>query len=150
MTLRGSDGQLHPRAPPKPLRVSAVFPYDTHPPPMDRNNDPSSLYDVLVVQVRQNIQHYNKERLHSCPSDAICKSPVDLMCPGAAVTAERSRGPTPCRGEVAEPRPTHRDFLWLPRLRQSLITAVVGQSASEKGIRGSRGSELSVSTGLCR
>ncbi|XP_070710366.1 breast cancer anti-estrogen resistance protein 3 homolog isoform X2 [Pempheris klunzingeri] len=53
VTLRGSDGQLHPRAPPKPLRVSAVFPNAIPPPPTDRDVDPSSFYDELVVQVPQ-------------------------------------------------------------------------------------------------
>ncbi|CAF98143.1 unnamed protein product, partial [Tetraodon nigroviridis] len=51
VTLRGSDGQLHPRAPPKPLRVSAVFPNAVIPPPLQRKEDPSSFYDELVVQV---------------------------------------------------------------------------------------------------
>lgn len=50
-TLRGSDGQLHPRAPPKPLRVSTVFPNAVPPPPTDVDNDPSSLYDELVIRV---------------------------------------------------------------------------------------------------
>uniref|UniRef100_H3CS61 SH2 domain containing 3A n=1 Tax=Tetraodon nigroviridis TaxID=99883 RepID=H3CS61_TETNG len=50
VTLRGSDGQLHPRAPPKPLRVSAVFPNAVIPPPLQRKEDPSSFYDELVVQ----------------------------------------------------------------------------------------------------
>ncbi|CAG5928730.1 unnamed protein product [Menidia menidia] len=50
VTLRGSDGQLHPRAPPKPLRVSAVFSNIVPPPPTDRDVDPSSFYDELVVQ----------------------------------------------------------------------------------------------------
>ncbi|XP_035261229.1 breast cancer anti-estrogen resistance protein 3 homolog isoform X1 [Anguilla anguilla] len=44
-TLRGSDGQLHSRAPPKPLRVSAVFP--ARPP----GEDPASFYDELVPRV---------------------------------------------------------------------------------------------------
>lgn len=51
VTLRGSDGQLHPRAPPKPLRISAVFPNAIIPPPTRRDVDPSSFYDELVVQV---------------------------------------------------------------------------------------------------
>ncbi|XP_068593519.1 breast cancer anti-estrogen resistance protein 3 homolog [Cebidichthys violaceus] len=49
VTLRGSDGQLHPRAPPKPLRVSTVFANSVPPPP----TDPSSFYDELVIQVPQ-------------------------------------------------------------------------------------------------
>ncbi|KAG7279558.1 hypothetical protein CRUP_034660, partial [Coryphaenoides rupestris] len=53
VTLRGSDGQLHPRAPPKPLRVSAVFPNAVLPTSYTSHNDPSSLYDELVVQVPQ-------------------------------------------------------------------------------------------------
>lgn len=51
VTLRGSDGQLHPRAPPKPLRISTVFPNAIPPPPTDADDDPSSFYDELVVQV---------------------------------------------------------------------------------------------------
>ncbi|XP_072320036.1 SH2 domain-containing protein 3A [Eucyclogobius newberryi] len=51
VTLRGSDGQLHSRAPPKPLRVSTVFPNAVPPPPRDADADPSSFYDELVVQV---------------------------------------------------------------------------------------------------
>lgn len=50
-TLRGSDGQLHPRAPPKPLRVSTVFPNAVPPPPRDADTDPSCFYDELVIQV---------------------------------------------------------------------------------------------------
>ncbi|XP_069545763.1 SH2 domain-containing protein 3A [Brachyistius frenatus] len=51
VTLRGSDGQLHPRAPPKPLRVSAIFSNATPPPPTDPDEDPSSFYDELVIQL---------------------------------------------------------------------------------------------------
>ncbi|KAJ8336797.1 hypothetical protein SKAU_G00380170 [Synaphobranchus kaupii] len=51
-TLRGSDGQLHSRAPPKPLRVSAMFP---GPPPLTHHRppgvDPASFYDELVPRV---------------------------------------------------------------------------------------------------
>ncbi|XP_036391619.1 breast cancer anti-estrogen resistance protein 3 homolog isoform X2 [Megalops cyprinoides] len=49
-TLRGSDGQLHSRAPPKPLRISAVFPGPTLPPlpPRSQDTDPSCFYDELV------------------------------------------------------------------------------------------------------
>lgn len=53
VTLRGSDGQLHPRAPPKPLRVSAVFPNAIPLPPKNQDDDPSSFYDELVVQVEK-------------------------------------------------------------------------------------------------
>lgn len=49
--MRGSDGQLHPRAPPKPLRVSTVFPNAVPPPPTDADTDPSCFYDELVIQV---------------------------------------------------------------------------------------------------
>ncbi|XP_036413558.1 breast cancer anti-estrogen resistance protein 3 homolog isoform X2 [Colossoma macropomum] len=49
-TLRGSDGQLHSRAPPKPLRVSTLFP--GIPPTTPRIEvDPASHYDELVPQV---------------------------------------------------------------------------------------------------
>ena len=51
VTLRGSDGQLHPRAPPKPLRVSVVFPNAVLPSSYIAHDDPSSFYDELVVQV---------------------------------------------------------------------------------------------------
>uniref|UniRef100_A0A671U1E1 SH2 domain containing 3A n=1 Tax=Sparus aurata TaxID=8175 RepID=A0A671U1E1_SPAAU len=63
VTLRGSDGQLHPRAPPKPLRVSAIFPNSVPPPPRDRNYDPSSFYDELVVQVPQSKRKGHVDRL---------------------------------------------------------------------------------------
>ncbi|XP_030636176.1 breast cancer anti-estrogen resistance protein 3 [Chanos chanos] len=49
-TLRGSDGQLHPRAPPKPLRISAFFPGVTPLPPRPET-DPACFYDELVPQV---------------------------------------------------------------------------------------------------
>ncbi|XP_035023835.2 breast cancer anti-estrogen resistance protein 3 homolog isoform X1 [Hippoglossus stenolepis] len=51
VTLRGSDGQLHPRAPPKPLRISTVFANATPPPPSDSDEDPSAYYTELVIQV---------------------------------------------------------------------------------------------------
>ncbi|XP_066516544.1 breast cancer anti-estrogen resistance protein 3 homolog [Hoplias malabaricus] len=44
--LRGSDGQLHPRAPPKPLRVSMLFPTTPR-----IEVDPASFYDELVPQI---------------------------------------------------------------------------------------------------
>uniref|UniRef100_A0A7N6BX01 SH2 domain containing 3A n=1 Tax=Anabas testudineus TaxID=64144 RepID=A0A7N6BX01_ANATE len=59
VTLRGSDGQLHPRAPPKPLRVSAVFPNSVPPPPKDEDEDPSSLYNELVIQVKYSVCLHN-------------------------------------------------------------------------------------------
>uniref|UniRef100_A0A096LX89 BCAR3 adaptor protein, NSP family member n=1 Tax=Poecilia formosa TaxID=48698 RepID=A0A096LX89_POEFO len=43
-TFRGSDGQLHPRAPPKPLRVSTVFSNASPLPSTDPDEDPSSYY----------------------------------------------------------------------------------------------------------
>ncbi|XP_028255737.1 breast cancer anti-estrogen resistance protein 3 [Parambassis ranga] len=64
-TLRGSDGQLHPRAPPKPLRVSTVFPNATPPPPTDPDVDPSSLYDELVIQVPQCRRKGHVDRLRA-------------------------------------------------------------------------------------
>ncbi|KAL1281573.1 hypothetical protein QQF64_000376 [Cirrhinus molitorella] len=45
--LRGSDGQLHSRAPPKPLRISIVF-TPTQP---ELESDPGGLYGELVPQV---------------------------------------------------------------------------------------------------
>ncbi|XP_050963799.1 breast cancer anti-estrogen resistance protein 3 homolog isoform X1 [Labeo rohita] len=45
--LRGSDGQLHSRAPPKPLRISIVFTPTQHEPV----SDPGGLYGELVPQV---------------------------------------------------------------------------------------------------
>lgn len=55
--LQGSDGQLHTRAPPKPLRVSAIFPNFIPPPPTDRDYDPSTLYDELVIQVKHSASY---------------------------------------------------------------------------------------------
>uniref|UniRef100_UPI0037E95F4C SH2 domain-containing protein 3A isoform X1 n=2 Tax=Semicossyphus pulcher TaxID=241346 RepID=UPI0037E95F4C len=65
VTLRGSDGQLHPRAPPKPLRVSAVFPNAVLPPPADWGGDPSSFYDELVVQVPESKRKGHVDRLRA-------------------------------------------------------------------------------------
>ncbi|XP_053187499.1 breast cancer anti-estrogen resistance protein 3 homolog [Scomber japonicus] len=65
VTLRGSDGQLHPRAPPKPLRVSTVFPNAIPPPPTDRDVDPSSFYDELVIQVPQSRRKGHVDRLRA-------------------------------------------------------------------------------------
>lgn len=64
-TLRGSDGQLHPRAPPKPLRVSTVFPNAVPPPPTDRDEDPSSFYDELVIRVPQSKRKGHVDRLRA-------------------------------------------------------------------------------------
>ncbi|XP_077935665.1 breast cancer anti-estrogen resistance protein 3 homolog isoform X1 [Gasterosteus aculeatus] len=61
VTLRGSDGQLHPRAPPKPLRVSTIFGNGVPPPP----TDPSSFYDELVIQVPQARQKGHVDRLRA-------------------------------------------------------------------------------------
>ncbi|KAG7222597.1 hypothetical protein INR49_008299, partial [Caranx melampygus] len=65
VTLRGSDGQLHPRAPPKPLRVSTVFPNVVPPPPADPDEDPSSCYTELVVQVPQSRRRGHVDRLRA-------------------------------------------------------------------------------------
>ncbi|XP_071765444.2 SH2 domain-containing protein 3A isoform X1 [Centroberyx gerrardi] len=65
VTLRGSDGQLHPRAPPKPLRVSAVFPNATVPLSAQHRDDPSSFYDELVVQVPQARRKGHVDRLRA-------------------------------------------------------------------------------------
>ncbi|XP_026158469.1 breast cancer anti-estrogen resistance protein 3 isoform X1 [Mastacembelus armatus] len=65
VTLRGSDGQLHPRAPPKPLRVSTVFPGATPPPPKDKDEDPSTLYNELVIQVPQSRRKGHVDRLRA-------------------------------------------------------------------------------------
>ncbi|XP_068176856.1 breast cancer anti-estrogen resistance protein 3 homolog isoform X2 [Antennarius striatus] len=64
-TLRGSDGQLNSRAPPKPLRVSAVFPNAVPPPPTNPDVDPSSFYDELVVQVPQSRRKGHVDRLRA-------------------------------------------------------------------------------------
>ncbi|KAG7316150.1 hypothetical protein KOW79_021016 [Hemibagrus wyckioides] len=53
-TLRGSDGQLHSRAPPKPIRVSTLFPAKSPTIPRIEVN-PASLYDELVPQVPQSM-----------------------------------------------------------------------------------------------
>ncbi|XP_061769797.1 breast cancer anti-estrogen resistance protein 3 homolog isoform X2 [Nerophis ophidion] len=64
VTLRGSDGQLHSRAPPKPLRISAIFPKNLcPPPPSDRDQDPSAFYDELVVQVPRSRRKGHVDRL---------------------------------------------------------------------------------------
>ncbi|KAF7663435.1 hypothetical protein LDENG_00209750 [Lucifuga dentata] len=60
VTLRGSDGQLHPKAPPKPLRVSALFSKATN-----QDADPSSFYDELVVQVPQSRRKGHVDRLRA-------------------------------------------------------------------------------------
>ncbi|XP_037545737.1 breast cancer anti-estrogen resistance protein 3 homolog [Nematolebias whitei] len=65
VTLRGSDGQLHPRAPPKPLRVSTVFPNAIPPPPSDPDEDPSSFYGELVIQVPQSQRKGHVDRLRA-------------------------------------------------------------------------------------
>ncbi|KAK1153977.1 hypothetical protein AOXY_G29225 [Acipenser oxyrinchus oxyrinchus] len=44
--LRGSDGQLHSRAPPKPLRIPSVI--FTNPPPEHRQQNPEDYYGELV------------------------------------------------------------------------------------------------------
>lgn len=51
-TLRGSDGQLHPRAPPKPLRVSTVFSNTSPVLSTDPDEDPSSYYSELIIRVK--------------------------------------------------------------------------------------------------
>ncbi|XP_032400444.1 breast cancer anti-estrogen resistance protein 3 isoform X2 [Etheostoma spectabile] len=65
VTLRGSDGQLHPRAPPKPLRVSAFFGNAIPPPPTDQDADPSSFYDELVIRVPQSQRKGHVDRLRA-------------------------------------------------------------------------------------
>ncbi|XP_037113136.1 breast cancer anti-estrogen resistance protein 3 homolog isoform X1 [Syngnathus acus] len=66
VTLRGSDGQLHSRAPPKPLRISAVFPKASLlATPLDRDDDPSVFYDELVVQVPQSRRKGHVDRLRA-------------------------------------------------------------------------------------
>ncbi|XP_047434567.1 breast cancer anti-estrogen resistance protein 3 homolog isoform X2 [Mugil cephalus] len=65
VTLRGSDGQLHPRAPPKPLRVSTVFPNATATPPTGQDKDPASFYDELVIQVPQSRRKGHVDRLRA-------------------------------------------------------------------------------------
>ncbi|KAJ8384664.1 hypothetical protein AAFF_G00199960 [Aldrovandia affinis] len=63
-TLRGSDGQLHSRAPPKPLRVSALFP---GPPPLPyrRVEDPACFYDELVPRVPPSHSRGHVDRLRA-------------------------------------------------------------------------------------
>ncbi|XP_068444751.1 LOW QUALITY PROTEIN: breast cancer anti-estrogen resistance protein 3 homolog [Clinocottus analis] len=65
VTLRGSDGQLHPRAPPKPLRISTVFANSVPPPPTGRVVDPSSFYDELVIQVPEARRKGHVDRLRA-------------------------------------------------------------------------------------
>ncbi|XP_052370889.1 breast cancer anti-estrogen resistance protein 3 homolog [Oncorhynchus keta] len=59
VTLRGSDGQLHPRAPPKPFRVSTFFPGT---PPNRHHDDP---YDELVIQVPESKKRGHVDRLRA-------------------------------------------------------------------------------------
>nr|XP_019958680.1 PREDICTED: breast cancer anti-estrogen resistance protein 3-like isoform X2 [Paralichthys olivaceus] len=65
VTLRGSDGQLHSRAPPKPLRVSTFFANAMPPPPLDSDEDPSSFYNELVIQVPQSQCKGHVDRLRA-------------------------------------------------------------------------------------
>ncbi|XP_035769575.1 breast cancer anti-estrogen resistance protein 3 homolog isoform X3 [Neolamprologus brichardi] len=64
-TLRGSDGQLHPRAPPKPLRVSTVFSNTVPPPPRDQDEDPSSFYNELVIRVPESRRKGHVDQLRA-------------------------------------------------------------------------------------
>ncbi|KAM4594473.1 breast cancer anti-estrogen resistance protein 3 homolog isoform 4-T4 [Fundulus diaphanus] len=64
-TLRGSDGQLHPRAPPKPLRVSTVFASATPPPSTEPDEDPSSYYSELVIRIPQSQRKGHVDRLRA-------------------------------------------------------------------------------------
>lgn len=64
-TLRGSDGQLHPRAPPKPLRVSTVFSNATPPSSTDPDDNPSSCYSELVIQLPQSERKGHVDRLRA-------------------------------------------------------------------------------------
>ncbi|XP_056135473.1 breast cancer anti-estrogen resistance protein 3 homolog [Lampris incognitus] len=65
VTLRGSDGQLHPRAPPKPLRVSTLFPNGASPLSSRSQDDPSSFYDELVVQLPKSRRKGHVDRLRA-------------------------------------------------------------------------------------
>ncbi|XP_077460834.1 breast cancer anti-estrogen resistance protein 3 homolog isoform X2 [Stigmatopora argus] len=66
VTLRGSDGQLHSRAPPKPLRISVLFSKVPQPAvALDQDNDPSAFYDELVVQVPQTKRKGHVDRLRA-------------------------------------------------------------------------------------
>lgn len=118
-TLRGSDGQLHPRAPPKPLRVSAVFANAVPPPPTDQDEDPSSFYDELVIQVKtknkKKIFVEMKTTLQATSKPSVESLILLLLCLGATEQAERPCGPAARRGKVAESCAPHRDFLWLLR-----------------------------------
>lgn len=79
--FKGSDGQLHTRAPPKPLRVSAVFR-----PFAQRDCEPSPLYDELVVQVKPSA-HY------TCRRPIICELLLLRMsCCDVQVPQSRQRG----------------------------------------------------------
>ncbi|KAJ8264175.1 hypothetical protein GJAV_G00146050 [Gymnothorax javanicus] len=64
-TLRGSDGQLHSRAPPKPLRVSALFPGPPLPPRPAIVDDPASFYDELVPRVPESRLRGHVDRLRA-------------------------------------------------------------------------------------
>ncbi|XP_067829125.1 breast cancer anti-estrogen resistance protein 3 homolog [Heptranchias perlo] len=60
MVLRGSDGQLHSKAPPKPLRIPSIMMTDT---PLDPALD-GSVYCELVPHVPQNIQKPSAAKTH--------------------------------------------------------------------------------------
>uniref|UniRef100_A0A3B3XQR3 Breast cancer anti-estrogen resistance protein 3-like n=1 Tax=Poecilia mexicana TaxID=48701 RepID=A0A3B3XQR3_9TELE len=64
-TFRGSDGQLHPRAPPKPLRVSTVFSNASPLPSTDLDEDPSSYYSELIIRVPQSQRKGHVDRLRA-------------------------------------------------------------------------------------
>uniref|UniRef100_A0A3B3U6V7 Breast cancer anti-estrogen resistance protein 3-like n=1 Tax=Poecilia latipinna TaxID=48699 RepID=A0A3B3U6V7_9TELE len=64
-TFRGSDGQLHPRAPPKPLRVSTVFSNASPLPSTDPDEDPSSYYSELIIRVPQSQRKGHVDRLRA-------------------------------------------------------------------------------------
>ncbi|XP_048869798.1 breast cancer anti-estrogen resistance protein 3 homolog isoform X2 [Brienomyrus brachyistius] len=60
-TPRGSDGQLHSRAPPKPLRVSTLFPCT----PSQTEEDPSHLYDELIPRAPVTVPRSHADRLRA-------------------------------------------------------------------------------------
>lgn len=68
-----------------------------------------------------------------------------MLRPGATGPAEGSRGPTACGGEVAEPRPPHRDVLRLPggtEERRGVTAAAEDDAAGRGGLAFSEATSL--------
>lgn len=138
--MRGSDGQLHPRAPPKPLRVSTVFPSAVPPPPRDEDTDPSCFYDELVIQVptrrRGHVDHLRAEEKWQSrarlteTSFGFLEAQENQASPGAAQTLHETKRNswTFQRPQVESSscfHPEHFQSLLLPENNKPLDTSVL-------------------------